>query len=210
MTLFLLTEELFLLMIEEGCVSSTYAVSDTVFSSYGVDVSSSITKLRYYLKYSAFIKETIKKRGYDRIIVSGPHLAILLSSFLINEYKGRYVIDYRDLAVEQYPILWQCFDRVLANSFCNVVSSQGFCRYLPKKHRYLLSHNFNIKNIMVGGEEVSTPVYDGSVPLKILTIGYIRNYDANVKVLSALANKSGYELLFVGRGDASVRLQKYA
>ena len=117
------------------------AVSDTVVSSYGVDVSSSITKLRYYLTYSAFIKETIKKRGYDRIIVSGPHLAILLSSFLINEYKGRYVIDYRDLAVEQYPILWQCFDRVLANSFCNVVSSQGFCRYLPKKHRYFSWHS---------------------------------------------------------------------
>lgn len=180
--------------------------TDYAFSSNRVDLKSPITKLRYYFKYADYIKKMVRQKGYERLIVSGPHLGILLSSLLTKEYKGRYIMDYRDLAVEQYPILWQCFDKVLANSFSNVISSPGFRNYLPKRHTYLVSHNFNINS--VDASAVSS--YNSASPVNILTIGYIRNYDSNVRVLDALANNNNYRLSFVGVGSAVDGLKQFA
>ena len=185
------------------------AVGECVFSSGSANLKSPFTKLRYYFKYADFIKKTVRERGYDRLIVSGPHLGILLSSLLIKEYKGRYIMDYRDLAVEQYPFLWECFEKVLANSFCNVISSPGFRHYLPKRYEYLISHNFNIANVL-DDNSVSEVTCNASLPIDILTIGYIRNYSSNLKVLTALANNNAYRLSFVGRGDAAEKLKDYA
>ena len=46
--------------------------------------------------------------------------------------------------------------------------------------------------------------------LEILTIGYIRNYSSNVKIIQSLGGNDDYTLRFVGRGDATLSLQEFA
>lgn len=179
------------------------------YDSGKANLGNPIHKAYHYLKYADFIKKTILKNGYDRLVVSGPHLAILLSGLLRKKYKGRYVIDYRDISVEQHLLLGGVYSKVLESSFCNVISSPGFKKHLSAKYEYLISHNFNI-DAAVESLKSDIPPFNVNIPLNVLTIGYIRNYDSNVKIIQSLGGNEDYCLRFVGRGDAAASLQGYA
>ena len=179
------------------------------YSSGKANLNNPIVKAWHYLRYADFIKKTISENGYDRLVVSGPHLAILLSGVLRNRYKGRYVIDYRDISVEQHLLLGGVYSKVLEKSFCNVISSPGFKNYLPHEYDYLVSHNFDY-NLACSALRGSLPLWKAGSVIDVMTIGYIRNYDSNVRVIQALGGDSGYRLKFVGRGDAALALESYA
>ena len=179
------------------------------YSSGKANLDNPVVKTYHYVRYADFIKKTLKENGYDRLVVSGPHLAILLSGILCKKYKGRYVIDYRDIAVEQHMLLGGVYSKVLAGSYCNVISSPGFRGCLPVEYEYLISHNFSIDAAMHSLKS-SVPQFSKGDPLRILTVGYIRNYGSNVKIIQSLGGNGNYGLRFVGRGDAAASLQEYA
>ena len=179
------------------------------YSSGKANLDNVFLKAFHYLRYADFIKKTILENGYDRLVVSGPHLAILLSGLLCKKYKGRYIIDYRDISVEQHLLLGGIYSKVLKYSYCRVISSPGFKEHLPAEYEYLISHNFSVDAATeaLGEGSVQKPA---AVPLDILTIGYIRNFSSNVKLVESLGGNVGYNLRFVGRGDAAVALQDFA
>ena len=179
------------------------------YSQGKANLNNVFLKAFHYLRYADFIKKTILENGYDRLVVSGPHLAILLSGILRKRFKGRYIIDYRDISVEQHLLLGGVYSKVLENSCCNVISSPGFKAHLPAGYEYLVSHNFNVDAAISALKGDVAPFCKGNT-LDILTIGYIRNYDSNVKIIQALGGNADYGLRFVGRGDAAVSLQEFA
>ena len=179
------------------------------YCSGNVDLANPLAKTLAYVGYSRFIKKTVLENGYDRLVVSGPHLAVLLASFLRKRFNGRYIVDYRDISVEQKPLLKGIYSKVLSNSFCNVISSPGFKKCLPKEYGYLISHNFDVEQA-ISALHAENPMYKGCNPLHVLTIGSIRNYASNVKIIQALAGNADYRLSFVGRGEASAVLEEYA
>ena len=179
------------------------------YSSGKANLVNPLVKAWHYLKYADFIKKTILENGYDRLIVSGPHLAILLSDILRKRYKGRYIIDYRDISVEQHLLLGGVYSKVLESSYCNVISSPGFRAHLPARYEYFVSHNFNVDEAVGALNSGVAPFYRSNT-LDILTIGYIRNYSSNVKIIQVLGGDADYSLRFTGRGDAAVSLQEYA
>lgn len=168
-----------------------------------------IGKVLSYIDFIRFIKKTAKENKYDRLIVFTSQLAILLLPFLKSKFKGKYIVDYRDLSVEQKPFLTPLYKKVLSNSFVNFVSSPGFVKCLPDGIDYLMSHNFVVANVR---EAMQTPatlptVEDGEIT--VLTIGGIRDYSSNIEVVKALANKEKIKVLFVGKGAASARIEAY-
>ena len=180
------------------------------YSSGKANLANPVVKAWHYLRYADFIKKSVRENGYDRLIVSGPHLAILLSGVLCGKkYKGRYIIDYRDVSVEQHLLLGGIYSKVLAGSFCNVISSPGFKEYLPAGYGYLISHNFNVDEAVRALKGEFLPFGCGA-PLRILTIGYIRNFSSNVNIIQSLGGNGDYCLKFVGRGDAAASLKEFA
>ena len=166
--------------------------------------------LTAYLGYLTFIKRTIREQGFDRIIVFGPQMTCLLSTFLLKNYRHHYMIDYRDLSIEQKPGFKQLFALMLKYSCANVISSPGFKRCLPKCD-YYLSHNFDVRTVrdalLVRNDSSS---FNADYFIDILTIGAIRDYSSNIEVTKAIANQDGFTLRFVGRGQGTVeRLQEY-
>lgn len=161
-----------------------------------------------YRGYVKFIKKTIREQGFDKVIVFGPQMACLLSSFLLVHYRNRYMIDYRDLSIEQKPGFRQLFSLMLKFSCLNVVSSPGFIKCLPKR-KYYISHNFDVKTV----REAITKSTEGSFfrkdGIKVLTIGGIRDYSSNIEVVKALGNKAGIRLDFVGKGGAAEQIKEY-
>lgn len=163
-----------------------------------------------YKGYLKFIKTTIKEQGFNRIIVFGPQMTCLLSTFLLRYFRGRYMIDYRDLSIEQKFGFKQLFAIMLKYSCANVISSPGFKRCLPK-YDYYLSHNFDERAVCDALKNNSTEnCFNIGKGIDVLTIGAIRDYSSNIEVTKALANKEGFTLRFVGRGQGTVeRLQVY-
>jgi hypothetical protein len=159
-----------------------------------------------YLRFASFVKDRVKVAGYEKLIVFSPQLAIFIADFLKKNYLGRYIFDYRDLSIEQKFLFRRPFEKVLANSAANVISSPGFKKYLPKGFDYIVSHNFNVDIAKKAIEENSFPFCNEDIP--ILTIGALRK-DMNIEVIDALGNVPGFSLSFVGKGGASECLEKY-
>ena len=174
---------------------------------YGLSNSSgTFTKLIANIKYSTFVKKILKKEKYDRLVVFSSQLGIGLLNTLLNEYKGKYIFDYRDLSVEQrlkYP-----FKKLLEGSYMNVISSPGFKRVLPQGFEYIICHNFNISIAEKAIHKDITGKWHGGKK-HILTIGGIRDYEANVQVINAIKDSDVYSLSFVGRGESSEPLLNY-
>jgi hypothetical protein len=106
---------------------------------------------------------------------------------------------------------------MLRFSCANVVSSPGFLPHLPKSN-YLISHNMGSGKWEKRGERASSsdktssnlpPLTPHSSPLKVLTIGAIRDLEANMEVVKALANHEGFTMQFVGKGHAAPIIEEY-
>lgn len=166
--------------------------------------------LSAYKGYIKFIKRTIKDQGFNRIIVFGPQMTCLLSTYLLLHFRHRFMIDYRDLSIEQKPGFKQLFGLMLKFSCANVISSPGFKRCLPKSN-YYLSHNFDECAVREALEDKSQDSsFHTENGIDVLTIGAIRDFTSNIEVTKALANQKGFSLRFVGRGQGTVeRIQAY-
>lgn len=175
-----------------------------------IKTSNPFIKLYSYYSFASFIRRTIKENKYDRLIVFTPQVGIFISSFLKKKYKGKYIFDYRDLSIEQSFCFKRPFTRLLKNSAANVISSPGFEQYLPKGYNYILSHNFDIAIVKKALDNNSMVVTPLRKTIDVLTIGGIRDYESNVQVIDALANKEGFSVRFVGRGPSADSLKKRA
>lgn len=172
-----------------------------------------LKRLWGYLRYARFLCKVIKAEKYDRLIVCGPQIGIFLYPFLKRHFKGKFILDYRDLSIEQR--FMSIYEKLLGISAYNVISSPGFKRCLPDGHDYLLSHNFSIELLKEAlneeGEGPSKPkLHEGKI--QVLTIGGIRDFEQNAAVMTALANNDKFETAYIGRGEegADVKLRELA
>lgn len=159
-----------------------------------------------YFNFARFVKKTLLAGEYDKVVVFSPQLTIFLGGFLKKHYKGRYIVDYRDLSIEQKPLFGKLFKSVLRNSYANVISSPGFKNYLPTGIDYVVCHNFNEELVKQALQDKAEP-YTGK-NIRVLTIDALRK-DMNIEVIDALGNVDGVELSFVEKGVSSDYLEGY-
>ncbi len=172
--------------------------------------TSSFGKLLEFIRYAKFVRKVITDNEYDKIILFSSTIAIFLSPFWSKKMKGKYIVDYRDLTIEQLPFLKPAYKRVLSHSFANVISSPGFKAFLPSGFNYILSHNFDIDVVRKVVNENTICSQPRQEFIDVLTIGGIRDYESNVEVIDALADKTDVKLRFVGKGPSAADLENYA
>lgn len=170
--------------------------------------NSSVSKLLNYWKFSKFVKKNLKHNNYDKVIVFGSQIGIFCSNFLKKYYPSKYIFDFRDLSIEQKRIFKSTFERLLHNSYRNVISSPGFIKYLPSGNEYIISHNFIVTEVKSALGKICN--HRLTKPIDVLTIGGIRDADSNILVIDALGNDDRYSLRFVGKGPAAEILKKHA
>lgn len=170
--------------------------------------SNRFLKLFGYLRFAQFAKKWINKNNYSKLIIFGPQIGLFIPC-LLKKYTGSYIFDYRDLSIEQMSIFHSTFRKVLENSYANIISSPGFMRALPAGYDFLVCHNFNIDMVEATLNRSNGGQWNIGTPIKILTIGGIRDYSSNSEVIRALANNPNYLIQFVGRGIAADALKSY-
>ena len=158
--------------------------------------SNRIRKIIDYLRFRSFVIEQIECREFDKLVIFTPQLGLILYSYLKKNYKNRFILDYRDLSIDQF--LKKRFKKVLDISALVSVSSPGFITSLPVGYNYLISHNISKEKLF---NRIKYPPPFREKYIIISTIGAIRDIEANMELVYSLENHKNIKICFIGKGS---------
>lgn len=159
-----------------------------------------LQKIYFYRKFAKFVENVIKHNNYNFIVVFTVQSAIYLSVLLQKKFSNKYLIDIRDYSI--LLIFFRC-DNLFRKSKMNVISSIGFLKWLPQDISYYVYHNLPCLRFphIVNHSFIEK--------INILTIGQLRDFSANLWLISQLQNRNDIILQYSGYGDAKKRLEHY-
>ena len=99
-------------------------------------------KLKYFAKYRRFALNVLKNNSYDRIIVLHTTPGLTLLDYLVRKYKGRYLLDFRDVSYEYIPVYRKLVGILSKNSAVTFVSSNAFREFLPTEENVMTIHYY--------------------------------------------------------------------
>lgn len=172
------------------------------------DSYSSLKKLGEIAGFYRFAKRVLGKRNYQLVFTFTIAESVFFEPLLNKNYKGRYVFDIRDYSpMVKISFLKRRIKRLLSNSALNVISSEGYKKWLPEECEYVVCHNTDVDKVYL--DDFVLDNKHNIDCLNILTIGAIRNAETNIKVIDALGNLEGIHLDFVGDGNGAPMLVEY-
>ncbi len=169
---------------------------------------SCLKKLFMIYGFYKFAKSFLKESEYSTIVIFTIQHAVFFESFLLNKFKGNFILDIRDNSpIGRISFFKRKLVNLIAHAATTVVSSEGFLQWLPDcgKDKYTIAHNVTLENICCFSHRDCDISHKDK--LRILTIGSIRDLDSNSTVIKNLANNPHFELEFAGAGPAIDGLQ---
>ena len=165
-----------------------------------------LEKIFGYVGYRRFLLQHFRSYSYDRVILFTLPSVVLIGEVVSSGYRNKYIVDIRDysplMALRYFA---RKISKSLSHSYANVISSEGFKKWLPNKYDYLISHNTNFPIL----KDVDMVRRDRREKIKILTIGALRDFDSNLQLINSLADNMLFQLQFSGKGVASAKIAKY-
>lgn len=158
--------------------------------------SNRINRVLDYLRFKSFVVKAINRNKYDKLIIFGPQMGIFSLEFLKKNYQKKFVLDYRDLSIDQ--IFKRRFKELLDISAIVAISSPGFKKVLPVGYDYLISHNISRENLLKKNNCAPPFRKQGII---ITTIGAIRDIQANMELIRSLENHIEITINFIGKGS---------
>lgn len=157
---------------------------------------SNFSKVFNFYYFYLHMSKILKMKNYDLIVVLTTMPSIILSKILLCKYKKRYIVDVRDYTHENNRKFYNIEEKVFANSYLNIISSEGYKQFLPKLCTYLICHNFNYSL-----QDMPVIVDNKRKVTNKIIIGYIGNiaYLQQCKALiSLVVNDSRFCFYFWG------------
>ncbi len=168
--------------------------------------NNNLRKVYDYLWFASKVKKVLIERKYDFIHVHTIPNAFFLKSFLIDNYRHKYIFDIRDYS-PLYPFIKNGVKSLVLNSAFTSISSTGYLNWLPKNLDYVLSHNISSESVRA--KTTFNNLFD-RLPIRVLTIGQIRDYSSNRRVIESLGNKETFQVVFTGEGVERGRLEDFS
>lgn len=167
------------------------------------DISSSKDPKKFYkfFLFANFVKKTIKRNKYDRVVFLGLQgCALPLEVFYYaREYRNKYWLDIRDYHYEWFKPYYFLEKIAIHNAREVAISSEGFKAFLPKE-RYIHVHNVD-PDI---DELVRKHLRSHSEKIRICFIGNVRYLEENKKLLDVFKNDERFEIQYIGNGSEIV------
>lgn len=153
--------------------------------------------------YRCFLKKQIRLKKYSKLIILTT-LSGLLIPDVLEQYKGRYWFDYRDVSYEHISVIRKLTFRLVWNAYATSISSKGFKEILPGKYDYIVSHN--VKGLSIEEQEEirnsqSSDCKEKTTrPIVLGYVGFVRNRVLIEKMMDAFSNDPRFILKFYGTG----------
>lgn len=166
-------------------------------------------KLKFFERYRSFALKVLRQNRYDRIIVLHTTPGLTLLDYLSMHYKGKYILDFRDVSYEYIPIYRKLVGILSRNAACTFVSSNAFRKFLPSQEEVYTIHNYledSLNHIGLRSEETREREV-----IRVSYWGLVRQVEVNKAVMDALGNDKRFELHYYGRMQKAGRdMEEYA
>lgn len=183
-----------------------YEYSVVSYDKYFPVRSSKFSKVINIYKYTKFVRKILKQEDITDLILFTIPPSVFLCSFLIKHYWKHFILDIRDYS-PLVPFCSSWLEKAINASFRTCISSEGFLYWLPNCSDYVLSHNLR-KSLLVQNNDNNIR-FENHSKISILTIGQIRDYDMNSKVLQILESyQDDFILHYAGYGVVYDKLQR--
>lgn len=159
----------------------------------------------YYFRKT--VKQIIDRGAYDRIVILNTLPGVLLSDVLLQNYRGRYILDIRDYTYEKYGFYRNRVNHLIDESFISTVSSQGFYRFLKREKSAKVFQNHNISNVLQKISEI--PDFKEKAQIRIGFVGAVRYERENAQLIEAFANDERFIVSYYGRFNEGCHLDIY-
>lgn len=154
-------------------------------------------KLVEIIKYRRYLRNELKKISPDFLIVHYQTTAILIYDLLVGKYKNKYILDYRDITHEKNKCFQMLVSRIVRNSVCTFISSEGFRKYLPDSEKIHFSHNVDL-SLKFDERSMRERLNTKHQPLRIAFWGRVRNDKTNYAFIEAVSAMNNVELHYYG------------
>lgn len=155
------------------------------------------SKIKSFLLFRKFFKETIKSDTFDCLVILSTLPAVILSDILCHNWKNKFIFDYRDYTYEWFYVYKRIVQRVVLCSKNTFVSSDAFREALPKTDKILTTHNLQMQDLNYRNVRISLP--REHAPLRLSFWGFIRHEEINKKIIQAMGNDPRFEVHYYGR-----------
>lgn len=164
-------------------------------------------KLPHFVRFRKFALSVIESEKYDRIVVLHSTPGITILDQLSDRYKGKYVLDYRDVSHENYGFYRRLILKLSQNAGLVIASSPSYLKYLSNERGVFLKHNLLKASYEHREGEVSRC---SDAPIRVRYWGMIRHERANRAMIDALGGDPRFELHYNGREEeVAIRLKRY-
>lgn len=157
-------------------------------------------KVVKFLGFSNFVKRTLKKNNYDKIVFVGTYggVVALCVHYLSRNFDKKMWIDIRDDLYEWFKPYYIAQKKSIEHSFATSISSPAYTKFLPN-YAYLYMHNIDPN----ASEMVKTfqHIPDENGRIRISFIGNVRYYEQNKRLIDLLGNDKRFILQYYGNGS---------
>ena len=160
-----------------------------------------IDKLKSFQQFHNWAKKLINKNQYDFIIVWNENTAFLFADLLLSKYKGKYIVNIRDVDFLNQHLLNLIRSIVIRKSAFSTYCSTAELDF-PKNYKYVLMRSINYS--ILKDVDSRTSLVAKNKPIRIVYIGKVRFFDAIDEIIKAFGNDNRYELFFIGAGSESL------
>ncbi len=163
------------------------------FDSYSKLKKGKLSKLFDFIKFRRWLIAQLRADRPEKLVLLSTLTGVFLSDY-VHRNKSDYLFDIRDYSYEHVPPFYAAEKRVIRESAATVISSRGFCAFLPE-HDYIIAHNFHRKEIR-GVYRYQPP----KGPIKVVWNGVMRYFEFQTQYLRALANDERFLMVYHGDG----------
>lgn len=154
-------------------------------------------KIPMFIKYRYFAKRIIKQNRYDKIIVLHTTPGLTIIDVLLNSFKGKFVLDFRDITYEYNRIYRLFVGKLVKASALTYVSSDAFRRFLPNSNKIFTIHNYLENSLQ--HRDIAKKGEKNQKTIVISYWGLIRQVEINTNIMDELGNDMRFELHYYGR-----------
>ncbi len=167
------------------------------------DGESILHKMPKFLKYRHYAKKLIKKIKPDLLIVHYQNTGILIYDLLRKKYRGRYILDYRDVTYERVSFFRKWVAKLVHHSYATFTSSDGFRVFLPKSDKIYTSHNIIYDSLDKRNNIICNRT--SSNKIRVAFWGMIRHKALNEQIIQKLGGDERFELHYYGRAQGEMQ-----
>ena len=191
---------------ENPDIEPSKSITTKMFHFVMRDSEPKYRKIPAFLKFRKAVIKELCQTHYSFIIVLHTLPGVLINDVLLRNYKGRFILDYRDYTYEKIGIYKKIIENLARAARVTFVSSNAFRSYLPQLDNIYTSHNITL-NTLENRPKNRSLQYK---PIRIRYWGLIRYAKTNIRIIKQIKNDDRFEMHFHGRmqGEAE-EIQRY-